>query len=36
MQIVNIVNGDIPNCVMGILTLVFLGEKPVARYYRGR
>jgi predicted Zn finger-like uncharacterized protein len=36
MQIVNIVNLDVPNCVMGILTLVFLGEKPVARFFRGR
>ncbi len=36
MQIVNIVNGDIANCVMGILTLVFLGEKPVKNFFRGR
>jgi predicted Zn finger-like uncharacterized protein len=36
MQIVNIVNGDVPNCVMGILTLVFLSEKPIARFFRGR
>jgi predicted Zn finger-like uncharacterized protein len=36
MQIINIINGDIANCVMGILTLVFLGEKPVQRFFRGR
>ncbi len=36
MQIVNIVNGDLANCVLGILTLVFLGEKPVQRFFRGR
>jgi predicted Zn finger-like uncharacterized protein len=36
MQIINIVNLDIANLVMGILTLVFLGEKPVQRFFRGR
>ncbi len=36
MQIINVINADLPNCVMGILTLVFLGEKPVQRYFRGR
>jgi hypothetical protein len=36
MQIVNVVNGDLANCVMGILSLVFLGEKPVQRFFRGR
>jgi hypothetical protein len=36
MQIANIVNGDVPNCVMGILSLVFLSEKPVARFFHGR
>jgi predicted Zn finger-like uncharacterized protein len=35
MQIINIVNGDVANCVMGILTLVFLNEPEVRRYYRG-
>ncbi|MBL8796644.1 MAG: hypothetical protein JNM56_22270 [Planctomycetia bacterium] len=34
MQIVNIINLDIPNCVMGILSLVFLNEPEVRRYYR--
>ena len=33
MQIINIVNGDIPNCVMSILALVFLGDR-VRGYYR--
>jgi hypothetical protein len=36
MQIVNIINGDIANCVMGILSLVFLSERPVKRFFRGR
>src|SRR5439155_12754509 len=35
MQIINIVNGDIANCVMGTLTLVFLNEPEVRNYYRG-
>jgi predicted Zn finger-like uncharacterized protein len=35
MQIVNIVNGDVPNCVMGIIALVFLNEPETRRYYRG-
>lgn len=35
MQILNIVNLDLPNCVMGILTLVFLNEPEVRRYFRG-
>jgi predicted Zn finger-like uncharacterized protein len=35
MQIINIINFDMPNCVMGILTLVFLNEPEVRRYYRG-
>jgi hypothetical protein len=34
MQIVNIVNLDVVNCVMGILTLVFLNEPEVRRYFR--
>lgn len=36
MQIINIINGDIPNCVMGILSLVFLNEPETNRYFRGR
>jgi hypothetical protein len=36
MQIINIINGDIANCVMGILSLVFQGEPPVKRFFRGR
>jgi predicted Zn finger-like uncharacterized protein len=36
MQIINIINGDIPNCVMGILGLVFLNEPETNRYFRGR
>ncbi len=35
MQIINIVNCDIPNCVMGILALVFLNEPEVRGFYRG-
>jgi hypothetical protein len=34
MQIINIVNLDIPNCVMGIISLVFLNEPEVQRYFR--
>lgn len=34
MQIINIINLDLPNCVMGILTLVFLGDPEVAACYR--
>jgi hypothetical protein len=34
MQIINIVNVDVPNCVMGILTLVFLQDAEVLHYYR--
>lgn len=34
MQIVNIINLDITNFVMGILSLVFLNEPEVRRYYR--
>jgi hypothetical protein len=36
MQIVNVVNGDLANCVMGILTLDFLSDRSVSRYIRGR
>jgi hypothetical protein len=35
MQIINIVNLDIPNCVMGIIALIFLNEREVQRYFRG-
>lgn len=35
MQIINIINGDIANCVLGILTLTFLNEPEVRRYFRG-
>ena len=35
MQIINIVVGDIPNCVMGIIALVFLSEPEVRGYFRG-
>jgi hypothetical protein len=35
MQIINIINLDVPNCVMGIITLVFLNEPEVHRYFRG-
>ena len=34
MQIVNIINFDIPNCVMGILTLVFLGDPEVVGFFK--
>jgi hypothetical protein len=34
MQIVNIINFDVPNCVMGILTLVFLGDPEVIPFFR--
>jgi predicted Zn finger-like uncharacterized protein len=34
MQIVNIINLDMTNCVIGILSLVFLNEPEVRRYYR--
>lgn len=35
MQIINIINGDVPNCVMGIISLVFMNEPEVQRYFRG-
>lgn len=35
MQIINIVNGDVINCVLGIISLVFLSDPRVKRYYRG-
>jgi hypothetical protein len=34
-QIVNIINCDVPNTVIGILTLVFLGDPQVKGYYHG-
>jgi hypothetical protein len=34
MQIVNIVNGDVVNLVLGIVTLVFLGDPEVKDYFR--
>ncbi|OAI41045.1 hypothetical protein AYO40_03945 [Planctomycetaceae bacterium SCGC AG-212-D15] len=36
MQIINIINVDVPNCVMGILTLVFLNEAEVQAFFRKR
>jgi len=36
LQIVNVINGDVPNCVMGIISLVFLLRDPKVRdYFRG-
>lgn len=35
MQVVNIINLDLPNCVMGIISLIFLGDPEVQRYFRG-
>ena len=35
MQIINIINLDIPNCVMGIISLVFLNEPETRDYFRG-
>ena len=34
MQIVNIINGDFVNLTLGILTLVFLSEPEVRRFFR--
>jgi hypothetical protein len=34
MQIVNIINGDLANCVMGIIALVFTNDEQVRRYFR--
>ncbi len=34
MMIINIINGDLPNLVMGILVLVFLSDEEVKRYFR--
>jgi predicted Zn finger-like uncharacterized protein len=35
MQIINVINGDFVNLTLGILTLVFLSEPEVKRYFRG-
>ncbi len=35
LQIINIINGDVVNLVLGILSLVFLKEPEVRRYFRG-
>jgi hypothetical protein len=35
MQIVNIINLDMVNCVLGILALVFLNDEEVRPYFRG-
>ena len=35
LQIIAIVNLDMPNCILGILTLVFLEAPEVRRYFRG-
>jgi len=34
MQIINIINLDFVNCIMGIISLVFLNEPEVRRYFR--
>lgn len=36
MQIINIINCDFPNLVMGIIALVFLNDPEVRGYYQGR
>jgi hypothetical protein len=35
MQIVNIINFDVVNCVLGIVILVFLSDPEVKAYYQG-
>jgi predicted Zn finger-like uncharacterized protein len=35
MQIINIINCDVPNCLMGILSLVFQNDPEVQQYFRG-
>ena len=35
MQIINVINLDVINLTMGILTLVFLNEREVRGYFRG-
>jgi hypothetical protein len=34
MQIINIINFDVPNFVMGVLTLAFLNDREVQSYFR--
>jgi hypothetical protein len=34
MQIINIINGDVPNLVLGLITLSFLKDPAVRRYFR--
>jgi hypothetical protein len=34
MQIINVVNGDVVNLTLGIVTLVFLGDREVRAYFR--
>jgi hypothetical protein len=34
MQVINIVNGDVPNLIMGIISLSFLKDPAVRRYFR--
>jgi hypothetical protein len=34
MQIINIINGDVVNCVMGVLALNYLKEPEVQNYFR--
>ena len=34
MQIINIINGDVPNCLMGIISLIFMNEREVQRFFR--
>ena len=36
MQIINAINGDFMNLTLGILTLVFLNEPEVKRFFRRR
>ena len=35
MMIINIINGDVINCVLGILNLVFCTDPEVENWYRG-
>ncbi len=34
MMIINIINGDIVNLVLGIVALVFLGDEEVKDYFQ--
>lgn len=36
LQIICIINGDVPNCVMGIVSLIMLNDPKVEDYYRKR